>query len=370
MIRRPHDAADDEASNQAADAVDRGMADVLAALENVIDDDAVLGRICAGLGANAPHAAQGASTAAGGACARIGAPRSAVTTARASGPAAGRRRLAVRSAAAAAALAAAAVAVAVIGGAGALEGGTESAVNTAYVVKHVDRALDTAGPGAIAQMTVTTRDTPTSGSASATTTTEEWSYGDRWRAATFSAARQLLYDESLSKTAVYTVVSYQARTWARRPEPGSPAALAPGPRSCAPVVAALPLLFQPELPSTGVAASSLPATAARALRAAVSCGALTSAGRQRVAGIDALVLTSSSDSPIPETVWVSPGTYLPVRVVIRPVPGAPGVSQTADITWLAPTAQNLTKLTVPIPTGFRQVSFAEAVRPVMRHVAG
>lgn len=51
MIRWLRDAFGGGTKGEAADAaVGRGMADVLAALDNVIDDDAALGRICAGLG--------------------------------------------------------------------------------------------------------------------------------------------------------------------------------------------------------------------------------------------------------------------------------------------------------------------------------
>jgi hypothetical protein len=51
MIRWLRDAFGGRTSREAADAaVGRGMADVLAALENVIDDDAALGRICGGPG--------------------------------------------------------------------------------------------------------------------------------------------------------------------------------------------------------------------------------------------------------------------------------------------------------------------------------
>jgi hypothetical protein len=366
MSRRLRDAFGGGTSRKAADAaVGHGMADVLAALDNVIDDDAALARIYAGLGKNVPAAAPGwgAGTAADEVCARIGMPGSAITTARASGTAACRRRLALRSVAGvAAALTAAAVALAVVVP-GARHLGTEGpAVNTAYVVKRVDSALSAAGPGAIAQMTVTTSSAAISGGTTATTTAEEWSYGDRWRSVTYSAAGHLVYDEGSSTASVYTVVSYQERTWARQPRLGRAAALAPGARGCEPVVAALPLPFQPRLPVPGVSASSLPATVARALRAAVSCGALAVAGRQRVDGIEAIELTSSPDSPIAETIWVSPGTYLPVRVVVHSAPGTPGTWQTADITWLAPTVQNLARLTVPIPAGFRQVPLAQAVR--------
>jgi Sigma-70, region 4 len=84
----------------------------------------------------------------------------------------------------------------------------------------------------------------------------------------------------------------------------------------------------------------------------------------------AIELTSRPDSPISETVWVSPGTYLPVRVVIRIAPGLPVLQQTADIIWLPATAQNLAKLTVPIPAGFRRVPLAQAVTPILPQILG
>ncbi len=351
MIRRLRDARGCPASTEAADvAVGRGMADVLAALDNVIDDDVALGRIYAGT-------CTSTSTM----------PASAITTARAGEPTRSRRRLALGSLAGmAAALTAGAVALAVVGVPGARRGGTGL---TGYVVKRVDSALSAADPGAIAQMTVTTRSGGISGGQPGTSTAEEWSYGDRWRAVTYSAAGQLRYDEGFSAASVYTVVSYPARTWARQHGPGRQAKLAPGPSGCGPVVAELPLLFQPGLPGGGLSASSA-ATVARDLRDAISCGTLAAAGRQRVNGIEAIKLTSSPGSMIAETIWVSPGTYLPVRVVVHPAAGAPGPSQTANITWLQPTAQNLAKLTVTIPAGFRQVAFAQAVAPTMQHIAG
>jgi hypothetical protein len=55
MIRWLRDAFGGATKREAADAaVGRGMADVLAALDNVIDDDAALGRICDGLGETMP----------------------------------------------------------------------------------------------------------------------------------------------------------------------------------------------------------------------------------------------------------------------------------------------------------------------------
>jgi hypothetical protein len=346
MIGRLRDTFGCGISGEATDAaVARGMADVLAALDRVIDDDAALGRIHAGVSATA--------------CV----PGPAVTTAHPRGPAATRRRLALSAAAGVAAvLAAGAVALTAIGVPGAGHHGTEGpAISTAYVVKRVDSALSAADPGAIAQMTVTTSGGVASGGQ---TTTEEWSYGGQWRAVTYSSSGHLLYDEGFGPASVSTVVSYRARMWARQPESGHPAALAPGASGCKSVAATLPLLFQPGLPAGGPSGNWLPSTVARDLRAAVSCGNLTSAGTQRTDGVETIKLASGPDSMIPETVWVSPGTYLPVRVVTRPAAGTPGPSQSASITWLKPTAQNVANLAVPIPGGFRRVPLAEAVRSV------
>jgi hypothetical protein len=54
MIRWLRDAFGGTKREAADAAVGRGMADVLAALDNVIDDDAALGRICAGPGETMP----------------------------------------------------------------------------------------------------------------------------------------------------------------------------------------------------------------------------------------------------------------------------------------------------------------------------
>jgi hypothetical protein len=355
MIRRLRAAFCGGTSREATDAVGRGMADVLAALDNVIDDDAALGRIYAEFGKNVPGAApgRGAGTAAGEVGARVSMPGSAITTARASRHAAPRRRWALRSVAGvAAALTAGAVALAVIEVPGAHHNGTRgSAVETAYVVKRVDSALSAAGPGEIAQMTVAAGGVAIP---SGTATAEEWSYGDRWRSVTYSSAGHPVYDEGFSAASVYTVVSYLTQTWARQPGSGRPAAPESGPRGCESAAAAVPSLFLSGLPGTGFSASSLPATVGRALQAAVSCGTLTVAGRQRIDGIEALELASRPGSLISEAIWVSLGTYLPMRVVVRSAPGKPVVRLTADITWLKPTAQNRAKLTVPIPAGFRQ----------------
>jgi hypothetical protein len=282
-----------------------------------------------------------------------------------------RRRMFLRAVAGgAAALTAGAVAVATVVVPGLGAGGP--VVETAYVVKRVDSALSAAEPGDIAQMRITTVSAGSPGGIT-TTTSEEWSYADQWRSVTYSPAGHPAYDEGSGTSSAYTLVSYLKRTWAQEPGPRldvSPSGL----RGCGPTGVALPLLFRFGLPALGTIASALPATVVRDLRTAISCGTLTEAGRQRVDGIEAIELTSRQGSPISETIWVSPGTDLPVRVVVLNIrgPSKPAIShsqapvrQTADITWLRPTAQNLAELTVPIPAVFSRVAVLNVVAPIL-----
>jgi hypothetical protein len=284
-----------------------------------------------------------------------------------------RRRLALRSVAGTAtALAAAAVALVAVG----LPGTVGPGVAAASVVKRVDNALSAAEPGDIAQMTVTTSGALTPGGPAGRTTAEEWSYRDQWRSVENSPDGRPVYEEGFSSS-VFTLVNYRRRTWAREPGLGRAATSLSGPAPCGTASAPLPApaagrtfprLFQPGLPGIDFSASSPPATTARDLRTAVSCGQLVVAGHQRVDGTEATELTSRPGSPISETIWVSPGTYLPVRVVIRSSAGWPPFRLTADVTWLAPTARNLARLTVHIPAGFREVPLLTAVVPILQQV--
>jgi hypothetical protein len=397
-------AFDGRSSGEDADAaVTRGMVDVLAALDHVIDDDAALRRVHAGLSEN-------------------------VGPARARGSAVPRRRrvllrLGLRPAVGVAtALAAGAVALAVTEVPGLVRGGTQGgAVDTAYVLKQVDSALQAAGPGEIAQMTVTTHPMAagrTSGppgvsheAAGPMVTAEEWSYGDQWRFAGDGTSATPILDMGYSPSAGYTEVSYKQRAWARSrdlslppgglagspksqpvpvsgapvsgapgsgapagaPSSGAPGSGAPGsgaPGSGAPgcgrqAVSDLSWLLHPGLVGVmnGTTATLLPGTVASTLRNAVSCGTLAVTGRQPIDGIEVIELTSRPGSAINETVWVDPATYLPVRINVDLAPGAP-TWQTVNITWLPATAQNLAKLIVPVPAGFSHIPAAE-IRPTV-----
>jgi hypothetical protein len=273
-----------------------------------------------------------------------------------------RRRLVWRSAAgAAAALTAASVALVVVG--------SNGPPVYADVAHRVDRALTAAEPGEIAEITVITKSGAGLAGPAATTTTQEWSYGAEWRSVTSSPPGHPVYDEGSTSASVYTLVSYLKQMWARVSWPQKATPLT-GPHGCDVAVTALPLLFRFGLPGAGSFAGALPATVVGDLRASIACEKLLVAGRQRLDGIETIELTSRPDGAVAETIWVSPGTNLPVRMVVRSLSGREVVWQTADITWLRPTAANLAELTVPIPAGFRHIRLAGAVLPIELLIPG
>ena len=270
-----------------------------------------------------------------------------------------RRRLVLRSmSGGAAVLAAGAAALAVIV-LPRVSGTGQQATDTAYVIRSVDNALSAAAPGTIAQMTVTT-----TGATVHDGTAEEWSNGGQWRSVMYSSSGDPVYDEGQSGRS-YTLVSYPASAWARQAGGYAPYAPFPRKQACRAfgLFAPFPVLFRPGLSGKGTSASSLPMNVAQAVRNAVSCGSLTVDGRQTINGTKTIKLTSSPGSRISETVWVNPRTYLPVRVTGRYAVNDSPVQQTADLTWLPPTAQNRAKLTVPIPAGFREVPLIAAIAP-------
>jgi hypothetical protein len=279
-----------------------------------------------------------------------------------------RRRLALRSLTGGVAVLAAGAAALAVLVLPRVNGTGQQAVDAAYVVKSVSNALTTAAPGTIAQMTITTIGGP--GQA---TSAEEWSNGEQWRSVTYSSSGHPVYDEGHSTTSGYTLVSYPTKTWARQtalglpyaPISGSPPS---GKHGCGQALGAFPVLFRLGLPGTSTSASSLPTTVAAALHTAVSCGSLAVTGHQTINGTDTIKLTSRPGSLISETIWVDPSTYLPVRVTVQSAAGYSPTRQTADFTWLPPTAQNIAKLAVPIPAGFRKVPLLQAIVPNLKQV--
>ena len=255
-----------------------------------------------------------------------------------------RRRRIVSRASAASVAAAVAVAGAVI-----LSNGTTGAsrdsgtYTTAYVVKHVESALDAANE--IAYMHVTSR---------VASPVDIWAYdrpqGQAYRAEYFDLrSGELYWEVGMTATPAnyqtYTAVYFDSKTWSKQTYQGAK----PREKSCG---------FS--LPPTW---GTYPEIAA-GLHQDLTCGALGSEGIQQVDGVDALKLVSVQHARFgpkrtPATtvtiIWVDPATYLPVRLTTQQTRPAASVPMRVDFRWLPPTHANLALLTVRIPPGYTQV---------------
>ena len=134
-----------------------------------------------------------------------------------------------------------------------------------------------------------------------------------------------------------TTINYSDRTWSRGTQLTGLASRSPG-TACELVKAMTdPLL-----------AGKVFFTSPSFIHGALACGGLSVTGRTRVDGAAAIKLTGTRRlAKPPITLYVSPATYLPIRIVIG------GLRE--DYRWLAPTAANLAMLKVRIPPGFRRV---------------
>jgi hypothetical protein len=93
------------------------------------------------------------------------------------------------------------------------------------------------------------------------------------------------------------------------------------------------------------------------IHAALSCGHYRIAGQQRLGTARAIKLVSvKPDGPYSETLWVSPATYLPMRLTWHWLDhrGAGPGTLTGDFRWLRPTPASLASLQAMVPHGFRQ----------------
>ncbi len=84
------------------------------------------------------------------------------------------------------------------------------------------------------------------------------------------------------------------------------------------------------------------------------------AGHQRVDGVNALKLVAvDATARTPDTIWVNPATYLPVRwlqtMSFVAAPGGRAWTSRTDYQWLKPTRASLAQLKVRIPVGFTRV---------------
>ena len=214
---------------------------------------------------------------------------------------------------------------------------------TAYVVKHVESALNALNE--IAYIHVTSR---------VAASMNIWAYdrpqGQAYRAEYFDLRSGELFEE-VGMTATptnyqtYIAVYFFDKTWSKQTYQGAK----PREKSCG---------FS--LPPTW---GTYPGIAA-GLHQDLACGALNSEGMQQVDGVNALKLVSVQHSRFgpkrtPATtvtiIWVDPATYLPVRLTTQQTRPEASVPMRLDFRWLPPTRANLALLTVRIPAGYTQV---------------
>nr|MDQ2815262.1 hypothetical protein [Actinomycetota bacterium] len=165
---------------------------------------------------------------------------------------------------------------------------------------------------------------------------EAWIYQDRSSAWVYSADRQLelrSWTATAHGTVTTTTVDYSTRSWSRTAQPATP----PPSGNCAirreatgrPVPVPVPQLL--------------------------ACGTFVIAGHDDIAGVNAVKLTGTGAGARPwvTTVWVSPSTYLAVRLTTSH--RGERINQ-SDFRWLAPEPGTVNKLGAPqIPAGFRHL---------------
>ncbi len=252
-----------------------------------------------------------------------------------------RRRRIVSRASAAFAAAAVAVAGAVIVSNGTTGASRDSGTyTTAYVVKHVESAVDAVNE--IAYMHFT---------APYVAPMDIWVYdgpqGQASRAEYFDPRSGQLFQEfgmtaTPTNYETYINVYFFAKTWSKQSYQGPK----PSETGCGFSLSTGWVTF-PEM--------------AAGLRKDLACGALSSEGMQQVDGVNALKLVSVQRSRLgPKTlgtittiIWVDPATYLPVRLTTQWTRPIVSVPMRYDFRWLPPTSANLALLTVRIPPGFQ-----------------
>jgi len=278
-----------------------------------------------------------------------------------------RRRLAARAAiAAGTAVASAAVVIAVTGGAAgaprppARAGGAVQAQTAAYIVRRAERAVSTRNlilEISTPEQVVISQQPGKRPVTSFIPRSVQWGYHYQSRTEVFAAylrrhgrpgaANTDTEDGPLGKSLASspslhrfteTMVNYSDRTWSR----GRQLTGLAGGGSAGTACELIDGMTDPR------AAGEAFFTSPSYIRSALACGGLSVAGRVRVDGAAAIKLTGTRRlMRLPLTVYVSPATYLLIRVVIG------GLRQ--DYRWLAPTASNLAMLKVRIPPGFRRV---------------
>ncbi len=230
---------------------------------------------------------------------------------------------------------------------------TSPAQTLAYVVHHAERSMEASAATDI-EVARDTYPAPgfgwsfPNGSKFAAHGTTTWSYGISLRVMFYAADARPILDDSWVYPAPLggragagsrATVDYVARTFSRTtlPAPVVNNSVAPPsvPASCHPK--ALPVFLTP----IGDWTPTVPW-----LRYGLRCGSFRLAGRQYVAGVNAIKIVAGHASDV-DVIWVSPTTYLPVQSL--------SLGILAEYRWLPATRLNLALLSAPIPAGFRRV---------------
>jgi hypothetical protein len=227
---------------------------------------------------------------------------------------------------------------------------------TAFVVSHVTSALATTDKIGYTSSAFTG---PGLTTGVLTDRLALWAYGDLSRQLTESKTGQPLYDTSTAPESGgwrILAVSYPDRDYIDVTA------------SHAAVSLPLSQLYSPpaDLCASGVltvgnASTKTAADWAAIITNGLKCGAFTTDGRQWVDGVDAIKLIGHRTVP-QTTLWVDPGSYLPVRltdqvhVILGSAAKQTAATLTTDFRWLPATKANLKQLTAPIPPGFREVT--------------
>ena len=174
--------------------------------------------------------------------------------------------------------------------------------------------------------------------------TDRWASGQQMRTEVFSAG-QLVSDSASTGTSTLTsvYVDYRDRTWSRSTGSVGPLSAKAPAVSCSNAGDRVQPIF------------SNPSWVAAEFRTLVSCGLLKADGTATAGGVTAIRLAMSGDGGYTAIWYVSPATYLPIRLTITRAGTGTLVLQ-ADYQWLPPTTANLAKLNLPVPpAGFTQL---------------
>jgi hypothetical protein len=242
-----------------------------------------------------------------------------------------------------AAVGTAAAAVALTAGPRPAQPGPLKAETAAYVLRRTEKAL--AGPAARTiqyDRETSHREKPGPRAAFPPGGVAIWYYGELTRMEPYAANGKAINAQVLRigrRTFTETTVNFGPKTWWRITGPVKYSYIKMPARKCG---------------------SPFNMTSPPAIRQALSCGLYVLAGRQHVDGIDAIklapgpLITHQHVLPGYNVIWVSPATYLPVRIRDYHAEGSRSWFQ-EDFRWLPPTRVNLAAFHLSV-TGFRKVT--------------